>query len=111
MGNDQEFTEMVQFVRENKIVPIIDSLAPLEMAESAFNKMRDGRQFGKLVLVIWAIGLSGTMWTALGGFFYVVAATEAPIGWIFSSLLIVPCVLLLYENTYYPISDIKSLDC
>ncbi|MDN4164169.1 zinc-binding dehydrogenase [Cytophagales bacterium LB-30] len=52
MGNDQEFAEMVQFVSKHKIVPIIDSLAPLEMAESAFNKMRDGRQFGKLVLVI-----------------------------------------------------------
>src|SRR5690606_7287872 len=39
MGNDQEFLEMLQFIENHKIHPIIDSIYPLEEANDAFQRM------------------------------------------------------------------------
>lgn len=50
MGNDHEFKEMLQFVEEHKVRPIIDSVRPLSEGIAAFNDMRDGKIFGKVVL-------------------------------------------------------------
>lgn len=50
MGNDDEFEDMVEFVRQRNIEPIIDSVRPFDEAISAFNTMKAGNQFGKLVL-------------------------------------------------------------
>lgn len=52
MGNDDEFTEMVDFVQEHQVRPIIDSVRPFADAISAFDVMKSGKQFGKLVLSI-----------------------------------------------------------
>ena len=52
MGNDQEFVDMISFVEQHQIKPIIDSVRPIDEAISAFNDMRDGRQFGKLVIKV-----------------------------------------------------------
>lgn len=50
MGSDSEFTEMVNFVNEHNIIPIVDSVIPFEKALTAFEKMKNGTQMGKLVL-------------------------------------------------------------
>jgi len=50
MGNDQEFAAMVDFVSTHKIVPIVDSVRPFDQILSAFDNMRDGKTFGKLVV-------------------------------------------------------------
>lgn len=50
MGNDQEFAEMVKFVNDHKIEPMISSIRPLAEAVSAFDEMHEGKQFGKLVI-------------------------------------------------------------
>lgn len=50
MGSDGEFNEMVDFVNTHKINPLVDSVIPFEEAPTAFEKMRDGGQMGKLVL-------------------------------------------------------------
>lgn len=50
MGNDKEFESMVKFISKHKIEPIIDSVRPFEEAVSAFDTMKEGKQFGKLVL-------------------------------------------------------------
>lgn len=50
MGNDQEFKAMLDFVEKQKIEPVIDSLRPFDDIITAFNVMRDGKQFGKLVV-------------------------------------------------------------
>lgn len=50
MANDEEFHEMVKFVKKNKIKPIVDSITPFEDIIKAFNKMKEGEQFGKLVI-------------------------------------------------------------
>jgi NADPH:quinone reductase-like Zn-dependent oxidoreductase len=52
MGNDQEFEEMVAFVNEHKIVPVLDELFNLEDAQMALDKMAEGNQFGKIVLQV-----------------------------------------------------------
>ncbi len=50
MGNDQEFSEMLDFISKHKIEPIIDSVRPFDEIVSAFDDMKEGRQSGKLVV-------------------------------------------------------------
>lgn len=50
MGNDQEFSDMIDFVSKYKIKPVIDSIIPFSDALSAFERMEKGEQTGKLVL-------------------------------------------------------------
>jgi len=52
MGNDEEFTEMIQFVNHHKIIPVVDTVYPLEQAQKALERMSLGKQFGKVVLTI-----------------------------------------------------------
>lgn len=52
MGNDEEFAEMVTFVNHHKIVPMVDSVFPMEEAQAAVEKMAKGEQLGKIVLKI-----------------------------------------------------------
>jgi D-arabinose 1-dehydrogenase-like Zn-dependent alcohol dehydrogenase len=56
MGSKKEFREMVEFVREHKIRPVVSrvvkGLDNLEGIESLFDDMKAGRQFGKLVIQI-----------------------------------------------------------
>jgi len=49
MANDDEFKAMLTFVKKNRIEPIIDSIRPFENIVEAFDKMKEGKQFGKLV--------------------------------------------------------------
>ena len=51
MGSDKDFLDMMNFVTENQIRPIIDEVFSLENAVDAFEKMKAGKQMGKLVLV------------------------------------------------------------
>jgi zinc-binding alcohol dehydrogenase/oxidoreductase len=50
MGNDQEFADMLAFIEKHQIHPIIDSVRPFEQIIEAFNDMRDGKIFGKVVI-------------------------------------------------------------
>lgn len=54
MGSRKEFSEMVQFVSEKKVVPVVsrvvEGLGNLEGVESLFQEMEKGSQFGKLVI-------------------------------------------------------------
>lgn len=50
MGSESDFASMVEFVSEHKIRPVIDEVFPISQIEEAFQKMKDGKQFGKLVL-------------------------------------------------------------
>lgn len=49
MGNDEEFKDMVTFVEEHKIRPLIDSVYQIEDGVKAFDKIKSG-VFGKVVL-------------------------------------------------------------
>lgn len=50
MGNDAEFAQMVRFVSEHRIVPFIDSVRPFDEIIAAFDDIKSGKQFGKIVL-------------------------------------------------------------
>jgi len=50
MGSDKEFFEMLRFVEKHQIKPVISSVRSFEDGLAAFDEMRDGGQFGKLVL-------------------------------------------------------------
>ncbi len=52
MGTDAEFEAMLDFVRQHKIVPVIDSVFALEEHEKAFARMRNKERFGKVVFKI-----------------------------------------------------------
>jgi len=50
MGNDVEFSEMVRFVAEHDLIPVIDSVRPFSEIVSAFDQMKTGDRVGKLVV-------------------------------------------------------------
>ncbi len=52
MGSRKDVLDMLRFVEEKGLIPIIDTRYPLEEALDAHNKLVRGEQFGKLVLTI-----------------------------------------------------------
>ena len=52
MGNDDEFLAVVEHFRAGRLRPVIDSVYHLAEARAAFERMRGGEQFGKLVVRI-----------------------------------------------------------
>ncbi|KAF3908222.1 hypothetical protein AA313_de0203593 [Arthrobotrys entomopaga] len=53
MGSRKEFAEMVQFIDKNKIKPVVSSVVRgLDRAEEVFEAMKNGTQFGKLVVEV-----------------------------------------------------------
>jgi D-arabinose 1-dehydrogenase-like Zn-dependent alcohol dehydrogenase len=55
MGSRKEFKEMVDFVKANKIHPVISrvvqaDLGDIDGLDSLFQDMKEGKQFGKLVI-------------------------------------------------------------
>ena len=56
MGSRREFREMVRFVTEKKIRPVVekvvDGIDDLGAIDELFEQMREGKQFGKLVVRI-----------------------------------------------------------
>jgi len=52
MGTEDEFLSMLDFVEKHQLKPIIDSTYPLEDINTAFRKMEEGTQFGKIVVTL-----------------------------------------------------------
>lgn len=52
MGSDEDFEHMLQFVSKHKIHPLVDKVYPLDDAVAAFDRMKDGFQFGKIVVEV-----------------------------------------------------------
>ena len=52
MGSDSEFADMVAFVNQHQLKPVVDEVFALADAEQALRKMDAGKQFGKIVLAI-----------------------------------------------------------
>ncbi|RVX70819.1 hypothetical protein B0A52_05470 [Exophiala mesophila] len=58
MGSRQEFKELVGFITDKKIRPVVDSIHSLSQVEDAFNLMRRGKNFGKIVIQVKGHGTS-----------------------------------------------------
>ena len=53
MGSRKEFREMVKLVNDRQVKPIIDAVVDgLERADECFTIMKEGSQFGKLVILV-----------------------------------------------------------
>lgn len=52
VGTEREFTDMMDFVGEKKLVPVVDQIFDLKDAENAMRYMDSGKQFGKIILKI-----------------------------------------------------------
>ena len=50
MGNDAEFEAVVAELAAGRLLPVIDSVFPLERGRQAFQRMAEGSQFGKIVI-------------------------------------------------------------
>ncbi|HET6639956.1 MAG TPA: zinc-binding dehydrogenase, partial [Gemmatimonadota bacterium] len=54
MANRREFREVARLVEGGRIKPVIDEEIPLEGVLDALRRMREGDQFGKIVITIGA---------------------------------------------------------
>lgn len=52
MGSDGDFAAMVDFVKSHALVPAVDSSYAIEQSREAFDRMKRGEQFGKIVIRI-----------------------------------------------------------
>ncbi|MCC6816568.1 MAG: zinc-binding dehydrogenase [Saprospiraceae bacterium] len=52
MGSDLDFSNMLQFVEEKKIIPVVDQIFNLSQINQAFEYMSSGKQFGKIVIAV-----------------------------------------------------------
>jgi NADPH:quinone reductase-like Zn-dependent oxidoreductase len=52
MGTDADFADMVRYVNDNKITPVVDQVFDLANAETAIQRMANLDQFGKIVLEV-----------------------------------------------------------
>ncbi|MBK8493386.1 MAG: zinc-binding dehydrogenase [Saprospirales bacterium] len=52
MGHADEFADMIAFIDQHRIVPVVDAVFPLSEGPAAFDRMAKGLQFGKIVLQI-----------------------------------------------------------
>lgn len=52
MGSDRDFEDMLDFVTHHHIKPIVDRVFDFDQAATAFERMQQGAQVGKLVLKI-----------------------------------------------------------
>lgn len=50
MGSDQDFENMLLFVEKHKIKPIVDSVWPFDKIIEALDKLKEGKQRGKIVI-------------------------------------------------------------
>jgi NADPH:quinone reductase-like Zn-dependent oxidoreductase len=50
MGSPADFAAMLQFVNRHRLTPVVDRVFPLEEGVAALERMKQGEQFGKLVL-------------------------------------------------------------
>lgn len=52
MGTPTDFDYMINFIAYHKIYPIIDSVYDLDNINDAFDRMKSGTQFGKIIIAI-----------------------------------------------------------
>ena len=51
MGRKSELVRALEFVRDGRLVPVVDTVLPLEKAREAHARLDSGQTFGKVVLV------------------------------------------------------------
>ena len=52
MGSPDDFSEMLKYINEKNITPVVDKIFELENITDAFERMNESKQFGKIVIRI-----------------------------------------------------------
>lgn len=52
MGTEQDFSDMMAFVNQHQLKPVVDQIFPWQHVEQALQRMENTEQFGKIVLRI-----------------------------------------------------------
>lgn len=52
MGSREEFRQLVALIGEKKIKPVVDSVHSFSKVEDAFTLMKEGKNFGKIVIQV-----------------------------------------------------------
>lgn len=52
MGSDRDFKNMLNFIEQNKIKPVVDKIFEIENVCEAFNRMDKSEQLGKIIIQI-----------------------------------------------------------
>jgi NADPH:quinone reductase-like Zn-dependent oxidoreductase len=52
MGNDAEYDAVTELLRAGDLLPVVDTVYPIEESRQAFERMRQAEQFGKIVIEI-----------------------------------------------------------
>jgi zinc-binding alcohol dehydrogenase/oxidoreductase len=52
MGSDEDFSKMIALCNEHQVIPIIDKTFSLADAVLAFDRMKNGEQFGKIIVKV-----------------------------------------------------------
>lgn len=52
MGTGKEFGDMLEFINEHQLMPVVDQIFPLADAQQAYQRMDEGQQSGKIILDI-----------------------------------------------------------
>lgn len=52
MGSPEDFSAMMDYIRTQQIIPVVDRIFQLDECEEAYSYMEEGNQFGKIVLQI-----------------------------------------------------------
>jgi NADPH:quinone reductase-like Zn-dependent oxidoreductase len=50
MGSESDFSKMLDFVNEYEVKPVVDKVFSIHQIEEAMNRMKEGMQFGKIVM-------------------------------------------------------------
>ncbi|MFP3325505.1 zinc-binding dehydrogenase, partial [Planococcus sp. SIMBA_160] len=48
MGSNEEFLEMIEFIKQHEIKPVIDRVYPLNEFKKAFSRIESSNQLGKI---------------------------------------------------------------
>ena len=52
MGSSEEYNEMIEFIQQHQIKPVIDRMYPLEQFNEAFKRLENAEQLGKIGFTI-----------------------------------------------------------
>jgi zinc-binding alcohol dehydrogenase/oxidoreductase len=52
LGNRREYAEIVRLAEDGKLWPVVDRVFPVDRAVDAFERLKQGEQFGKLVIEV-----------------------------------------------------------
>ena len=52
MGSRREFAEIMALAAQGKLLPVVDSVVPLDQGADAYRRMANAEQLGKLVIEV-----------------------------------------------------------